>query len=173
MLRPAAGGAGAERAGSRRSPCSCSAARSARWTSSMNANAVVGRAEARRAPSCRPRTASGASAASSAAALGGIVIQNYGHLAHALLVTVVALAIAGAGARAIWSPTTTRWRRSTRSSRCRATRPIYLVGLMALLCDEFRRRGARLGGALPAPGTRRRHRHRRLRLRRSSPAPWR
>ena len=54
--------------------------------------------------------------------LGGIAIQNYGHLAACGIVTVVALLVLVVAA-ATSSPTIARSRTSTPNSRCRARRP--------------------------------------------------
>ena len=63
--------------------------------------------------------------------LGGIVIQNFGHLPHALLVTALALPWSRLRCRYLVAEDA-RWRTSTPNLRCRARRLVYLVGLMAL-----------------------------------------
>ena len=101
----------------------------------------------------------------SAAGLGGLVIQNFGHLAHAAAVTAIAFAVFVAGAAQ------ERHRRPKphavhehRKFSLPKSPTVYLVGLMALF--SMIPEGAVLdwARALPPAGARHGPRHRRFRL---------
>ena len=74
------------------------------------------------APSCHPRTGSGASAALPVRQAGGLVIQHFGHLAHAGAASLIALLLVVAVARHIIEGATARSRLHASRCACRPTR---------------------------------------------------
>ncbi|MEP9387346.1 MFS transporter [Mesorhizobium sp. KR9-304] len=63
---------------------------------------------------------------------GGIVIQNYGHVAHAAIVSIVAIAIAAAALRHLVADLPVAQEHRTFSLPRNPT--VYVIGIMALLC---------------------------------------